>query len=99
MGRVRLSDYEILAIKETAKEVFGERTKVFLFGSRVDPTKRGGDIDLYIIPEERNNLLDRELRFKSKLQLKIGERKIDVILSQDPKRDIEKVALETGVEL
>ena len=99
MGRVRLSDYEILAIKETAKEVFGEGTKVFLFGSRVDPTKRGGDIDLYIIPEERDNLLDRELSFKSKLQLKIGERKIDVILSQDPKRDIEKVALETGVEL
>ena len=99
MGRVRLSDYEISAIKETAEEVFGKGTKVFLFGSRVDPTKRGGDIDLYIIPRKRDNLFDRELKFKSKLQLKIGERKIDVVISRDPKRAIEKVALENGVEL
>jgi predicted nucleotidyltransferase len=97
--KVRLKEYEINAIKETAKEVFGEKTRVILFGSRVDLTKRGGDIDLYIIPEKKDNLFERELKFKSKLQLKIGERKIDVVISKNPERAIEKVAVENGVEL
>ncbi len=39
---------EIKIIKDTAKEVFGEGIKVFIFGSRTDPKKRGGDIDILI---------------------------------------------------
>lgn len=38
--RVRLSEEEIKAIKETAKEIFGEKTKVYLFGSRTDIHKK-----------------------------------------------------------
>jgi len=45
--KVRLTEEEIKAIVETAKEVFGEKVKIWLFGSRVDLNKRGGDIDLY----------------------------------------------------
>ncbi len=44
---MRLSDFEIKSIKEVAKKNFGESVKITLFGSRVDDTKRGGDIDLY----------------------------------------------------
>ncbi len=97
--KVRLSDYEIKAIKETAKEVFGKDTKVFLFGSRTDPHKRGGDIDLYIIPEDKKNIFDKKIDFLVKLKLKIGDQRIDVITQEDPNRPIERIAMETGVEL
>ena len=98
-GNVRLLEWEIQAIKEVAEEVFGKGTKVFLFGSRVDPDKKGGDIDLYIIPADRSNLFLKELKFKAKLMMRIGEQKIDVVVQQDTERPIEKEALRTGVEL
>jgi len=48
---MRLSVKEINTIKSCAKAFFGAHARVLLFGSRVDDQKRGGDIDLYIIPE------------------------------------------------
>ena len=96
---VRLNDYEVKAIKDIAEEVFGKGTKVFLFGSRTDPTKKGGDIDLYIIPAKREDLFDKQIKFLAKLKLRIGDQKIDLVLQEDPGRLIEKEAMETGVEL
>ncbi|NPA41729.1 MAG: nucleotidyltransferase domain-containing protein [Aquificae bacterium] len=98
-SKVRLSQEEIEAIKNTAKKVFGEGTKVILFGSRVDPNKRGGDIDLYIIPASRENLFDKRIRFLAQLKMEIGDQKIDLVLAEDPSRPIEQEALKTGVEL
>ncbi len=43
---MRLTPYQIEALKSTAKEVFGVRSKLLLFGSRVDDSQRGRDIDL-----------------------------------------------------
>jgi len=99
MRKVRLSDWQIDAIKRSAKEAFGEGTKVILFGSRVYSEKRGGDIDLYIIPAQRDELFKRELRFRALLMRSLGERKIDVVVQKDPERPIERVALKEGVEL
>jgi uncharacterized protein len=45
---MRLHPSEIHLIKSIAHHVFGNGTKVILFGSRVDNTLKGGDIDLYI---------------------------------------------------
>ena len=99
MRKVRLSDWQIDAIKRSAEEAFGEGTKVILFGSRVYPEKRGGDIDLYIIPAQRDGLFQRELRFRALLMKGLGERKVDVVIQKDPERPIERVALKEGVEL
>jgi len=96
---VRLSPQEVEAIVKSAKEVFGNGVGVWLFGSRTDLTKRGGDIDLYIETEEGYDL-KKLTRFLAKLYLRIGERKIDVILE---KRGSDKeIALEAktkGVRL
>jgi len=97
---VRLENYEIEAIKKCFKEIFKEG-ELYIFGSRIDDNKRGGDIDLYIIPKEKiiySELFDKKIEFLGKLQEKIGEQKIDVIISKDKNRPIEKEALK-GIRL
>ena len=96
---MRLTKDEIKSIKKTFKETFGEG-KVYLFGSRVDDTQRGGDIDLYLVPNKKyDNILERKIAFLAKLDEYIGEQKIDVIIAKDPNRYIEQEALRNGVEL
>lgn len=43
---MRLNLKDIQSIIRIAKEIYGEDVSVYLFGSRTDDTKRGGDIDL-----------------------------------------------------
>ena len=96
---MRLSEDEVMAIKKAFKEVFGEG-EIYLFGSRVDDTKRGGDIDLYIISPIKDfiELRKRKIDFLIKLYEYIGEQKIDIVISRDKKRLIEQEALK-GVKL
>ena len=94
---MRLQKWEIEEIKKAAKLVFGENVKVLLFGSRVDDSKKGGDIDLYVITD--NPSYEKKTKFWIELQERLGEQKIDIILSEDLNRTIEKVALREGVEL
>jgi predicted nucleotidyltransferase len=96
---MRLTDFEQKMIKKAFIESF-EEGKIYLFGSRVDENKRGGDIDLYLIPSQKfDNERDRKIKFLVKLDLYIGEQKIDVILAKDSLRLIEQEALKYGVEL
>jgi len=100
MLKVRLSEEEIRAISETAKEVFGESVRVWLFGSRTNPNERGGDIDLYIETQDEEDILKRKLKFLVKLEEKIGEQKIDVIIRPfDSEDEISLTAKRTGVRL
>ena len=95
---MRLTDYEIEAIIKSFKEVF-KKGEIYLFGSRVDDTKRGGDIDLYIITSKENSTIDNKIKFLISLQDKIGEQKIDVVISKDKNRLIEQEAIKRGVKL
>lgn len=47
---MRLSPDQIQSIRYAATATFGQGTAVWLFGSRVDDTKKGGDIDLLVRP-------------------------------------------------
>ena len=95
---MRLSKREIKAIKESFKEVF-KVGEIYLFGSRVDDNKRGGDIDLYIYTPLKDNLTAKKIEFLVSLKRKIGEQKIDVIISRDINRAIEQEALSKGIKL
>ena len=97
---MRLTKFEIQCIKKTFLDNF-EKGEIYLFGSRVENSKRGGDIDLYIIPGEKLTIQDssnKKTKFLIELENKIGEQKIDVVISKDKNRAIEKEALKTGVK-
>ena len=98
---MRLTHKEHQAIKESFKEVF-KRGKIYLFGSRADDSKRGGDIDLYIELEDSldtKEILDKKVEFKIKLYQKIGEQKIDIVFAKDKSSSFEKEILKTRIEL
>ncbi len=99
---MRLTDYQINAIIQNAKIVFGQNCKIYLFGSRVDDTKHGGDIDLFIECSETCNTFSNEIEFVCKLQNMIGQQKIDVViktLGKDDERLIVSEALTKGILL
>ena len=99
---MRLTADQIAAIKQTSAEIFGDTAQVWLFGSRVDDRKRGGDIDLLIRPsarDARQALIDK-IRFLARLEQRLGERKIDVVIeAPDDQRPIVQVAHQTGVRI
>ncbi len=46
------------------------------------------------------NIFGRDTKeFLSKVQLELGEQKIDIVIAKDKNRNIEKEALKTGIEL
>lgn len=47
---MRLSTKAVNTIKTTLEEIIS-KVKVYLFGSRVDDRKKGGDIDIYVEAE------------------------------------------------
>jgi predicted nucleotidyltransferase len=99
--KMRLTQYELISIKKAFKEVF-QNGDIYLFGSRIDDDKKGGDIDLYI---DLGCVIDIEIIIKKKAQFKlklydsIGEQKIDVVISTNKSRNIEKVAIKDGIKL
>ncbi len=96
---MRLTVDEREFIKKAFIETFQDG-KIYLFGSRVDDTKRGGDIDLYLCPNKKfQNERELKKKFQIKLDEYIGEQKVDVIMAKDENRLIEQEALRTGIEL
>jgi predicted nucleotidyltransferase len=95
---MRLTQKEIEAIKQVFLEVF-ESGDVYLFGSRLDDSKRGGDIDLFIKTTPKDKVLDKKIRFLSLLKQKICDQKIDIVISKDINRTIEQEVLHKGVKL
>ena len=95
---MRLSELEIKAIKQIFNEIF-KFGDIYLFGSRIDDTQKGGDIDLYIDTQNIQNKLEKKLKFLTLLKQKIGDQKIDVIISKDKTRVIEQEAMKYGIKL
>ncbi len=102
---MRLKQKERDAIARAAREVFAPGASVFLFGSRVDDAKRGGDIDLFIetpqilTPAE---LVEHRTRYIARLYRSLDEQRIDVLITAqgepDPRTVVAK-ARRTGILL
>jgi len=83
-----------------AKENFGEDCKLYLFGSRVDDSKKGGDIDLLLESKDEVSS-EQKIMFLANVQRNITERKVDLLIADKNRKDLEivRIAKETGIEL
>ena len=92
---MRLSSGQISAIRQAFQQVFG-KGEVVLFGSRLDDTKKGGDIDLYLIPQkEGGDPFQQKIKFLVKLKQLIGDQKVDVLIEgAAPHRLVDEVRRE-----
>jgi predicted nucleotidyltransferase len=94
---MRLSLFDIENILKVKDSTFGLNAKIYLFGSRLDDSLKGGDIDLFVDYGDADKF-ERKLSFLTQLQEVLGEQKIDVILPFQYDRLIESEARK-GIEL
>jgi predicted nucleotidyltransferase len=99
---MRLDDKTREIIKSEVASQLGAEAVVRLFGSRVDDTQRGGDIDLLI--ESGRPLASRiqtECRLAARLFIKLGGRRVDVLIKDPlkPRQPIYEQAISQGIIL
>lgn len=95
---MRLTSAQVELLKNKIRAYIPE-AQVYLFGSRVDDTQKGGDIDLLV-------LADRRLSFDEKFAVKLafyqqfGEQKIDIIsFTRSDEASFKQIALLNAVLL
>lgn len=93
---IRLNENEVAAIKSSILQLDSEAL-IYLFGSRTDPKKKGGDIDLVV--------LSNKLKAKDKIKIEVSlfklidEQKVDIIIAKDDSEPFVKNALRSGIQL
>jgi predicted nucleotidyltransferase len=103
-GIVRLTGFQISLIRDQSLKHFGSNSRVWLFGSRVDDSQRGGDIDLYVESDIQDPaaLVDAKLHFMLEIHRILGDQKIDLVLHRNKcnrNLPIYRIAKETGERL
>ena len=93
---MRLSEFEIASIRQTVLSLDPD-AGIYLFGSRADDNKRGGDIDLLIISGALSPAAAGKIRWR--LWELIGEQKIDIVIARDGSEPFVRIALKEGVPL
>jgi predicted nucleotidyltransferase len=100
---MRLSAEQIEAIKQETEHFFGTQAEVWLFGSRVDDNRRGGDVDLFVDSgvSDAAQLAAARFAFLARLKRRIGDRKIDLVLQRKGGEalPIHELARKQGVRL
>jgi predicted nucleotidyltransferase len=94
---MRISDFERKTIIN-AVTAYDPEAKIWLFGSRADDSQKGGDIDIGILSEKIDSM--KKLEIKINICEKIGEQKIDLLVSKTGDTAFFKYAvMEQGVSL
>ena len=96
---MRLTEDEQDSIKRIIAKAFGEDTQVLLFGSRADDSKRGGDVDLYVVPVQRDDLYMKRVTCLGQLEQALLYPVDLVVAEPTASRPIDRIALKTGVVL
>lgn len=99
---MRLTESAITVIRKTIRQQAGEQAHIKLFGSRLDDSKRGGDIDLLVtLPTDIENPAMLAARISAELHRQLNGRKVDILLQAPNLQElpIHKVAEAQGIEL
>jgi len=93
---MRLDQKDADSIVKTIRQL-DPNASIHLFGSRIDDDSRGGDLDLLVLSsvlEYRDKLIIR-----SRLKELIGNRKIDLIITDIPQSAFEKHAYKNSIRI
>ncbi len=71
---MRLDNTEAKALRKAVEDINGD---IYLFGSRVDDAKKGGDVDILIFSKENAFKLSRKVSIRFFMEC---EEKIDVVV-------------------
>jgi predicted nucleotidyltransferase len=99
---MRLTPLQIQCIRKATLDIGGPAARVRLFGSRLDDTARGGDIDLLL---ECNDRVSEPALLAARLAARVsramGGRKVDVVIRAPNLLElpIHTVAAEEGILL
>lgn len=98
---MRISKFQQQVIVDNTLKFLGQSAKVWLFGSRTDDLKKGGDIDLYIETDLSVKFVSAKLDLLGALQDVFGEQKIDILVRvrSNPMSAIQIIAKDTGILL
>jgi len=99
---MRLNDKIREIIKAEVANQIGPDAVVRLFGSRVNDSQRGGDIDLLVeskLPLEHR--IQAECKLAARLFIRLGGRKVDVIIKDPtmPSQLVHEQAITHGIIL
>ena len=103
---MRITAEQIKAVKLLACRYFGEDAGLWLFGSRVDDGKRGGDYDFFVETNliDADKIVDRKIALIAELQCSVPfeDEKIDIVVKRRRsafKMPIYEVAKNEGVRI
>lgn len=96
---MRLTPAQIDTIKSTASVVLGDGVQVWLYGSRLDDQRRGGDVDLLVQTSRKASVMDHA-RFKYQIESTL-QLPVDVLMVQTGQNasPFETIARSKAVEL
>lgn len=88
---MRITADQISAIVQTTRNIAGQGANVWLYGSRLDDSRRGGDVDLLIESTPAAGFLERA-RIKNRLE-QILQLPVDVLATDLNAQDSPFVAI------
>jgi len=95
---MRITENEKKVIIDAVANV-DPNAKVWLFGSRADDSKKGGDIDIAIFSEKIDKDVMQKIQVRRLICDRIGEQKIDIVTTNSGKEAIFRLAVAEGIQL
>ncbi len=93
---MRLTNNETEKIIQVIKK-YDRHADTYLFGSRVDDNKKGGDIDLLVFSNKLT--FDENLKIKVELKEILGDQKIDLIIKRDKTDPFVNMIFDSSIKL
>jgi hypothetical protein len=96
---MRLTSAQIDIVKMTACSVLGKGVQVWLYGSRVDDLRKGGDVDLLIESTQKVSLMARaRIKYQIETALQLP---VDILMVQtgQPASAFETIARSRAIAL
>jgi predicted nucleotidyltransferase len=93
---MRITDAEKDALVHSVRQA-DANARIWLFGSRLDDSKKGGDIDIAVLSSLIK--IPERMRIRRSIVDRIGEQKIDIVVSADGTDPFFRLAVETGIRI